>query len=255
VQTNPLKNKLKNGQVAYGTSLGDWLDPELPVLLHAAGLEFFFIDTEHSSTSYEQIKSLCRTARSFGLVPLVRVTENATSLITRAFDVGAMGVIVPRVNSADEARRAIDAMKYPPIGHRGYGLGSIVTDLQPRSAQEEVDSANRESLVVMMIESREGVEEVEKIAAVPQVDVLFIGPYDLSLSLGIVEQFENPIFWNAIEKIVNAAKKSNIAVGLQSGNIALLKKLRDMGATFLICGSETSMLLDSYKKALATLKG
>ena len=106
-----------------------------------------------------------------------------------------------------------------------------------------------------MIESREGVENVEAIAAVPEIDVLFIGPYDLSLSLGIVEQFENPIFWNAVEKIIAAAKKSNVAVGLQSGNMEFLARVRDMGANFLICGSETSVLLEGYRKALASLKG
>jgi len=254
LQKNPLKEKLKSGKAAYGTSLGDWLDPELPVLLAAAGLDFFFIDTEHSTTSYEQIKGLCRTARGSGLVPLVRVTENARPLISRALDVGAMGIIVPQVNSAAEASAAIDAMKYPPIGHRGYGLGSIVTDLKPRPAQEEVESANRESLVIMMIESRAGMEAVEEIAAVPHVDVLFIGPYDLSLSLGIVEQFDNPIFWNGLEKILTAARKNKVAVGLQSSNTAILKKVRDMGATFLICGTETSVLLEGYKRALAALK-
>ena len=96
-----------------------------------------------------------------GVVPLVRVTRNDRSLISRALDTGAMGIIVPGVGSANEAQAAVDAMKYPPLGHRGYGLGSIVTDLQPRSAQEEIDSANRESLAVMMIESREGLEHVE----------------------------------------------------------------------------------------------
>jgi 4-hydroxy-2-oxoheptanedioate aldolase len=238
----------------YGTSLGEWLDPEVPVLLAAAGLDFFFIDTEHSATSYSQIKGLCRSARGAGVIPIVRVTENAPALISRALDVGAMGIIVPQIKTAEGARAAIDAMKFPPVGHRGYGLGSIVTDLKAKTAQEEVDSANRETLAVIMIESREGVENVEEIAAVPEVDVLFIGPYDLSLSLGIVEQFENSIFWNAVERIVAAARKSNVAVGLQSGNMDFLKRVRDMGASFLICGSETSVLLDGYKKALATIK-
>jgi 4-hydroxy-2-oxoheptanedioate aldolase len=130
LQRNVVKEKLKAGGTVYGTSLGEWLDPELPVLLSAAGLDFFFIDTEHSATGYDHIKGLCRTARSSGIVPLVRVTKNSSMLISRALDVGAMGIIVPGVNSADEARAALDAMKFPPIGHRRYGLGGIVTDFK-----------------------------------------------------------------------------------------------------------------------------
>lgn len=254
MQRNVVKERLKAGGTVYGTSLGEWLDPEIPVLLSAAGLDFFFIDTEHSATGYDQIKGLCRTARSAGVVPLVRVTKNSSMLISRALDVGAMGIIVPNVSSADEARGALDAMKFPPIGHRGYGLGSIVTDLKGNSAQSEIESANRETLAVLMVETREGLEAVEEVAAVPEIDVLFIGPYDLSLSLGIIEQFDHPLFEKALERIINAGKKAGLAVGLQSGNGALLKHAREMGVRLLMCGGESSVLLEGYKKTLASMK-
>jgi 4-hydroxy-2-oxoheptanedioate aldolase len=106
----------------------------------------------------------------------------------------------------------------------------------------------------MMIESQEGLEAVDEIAAVPEIDVLFIGPYDLSLSLGIIEQFENPLFWKALQRIIKAAQKAGVAVGLQSGNVAMLKRVREMGVRFLICGSESSVLLDGYKRAIAAIK-
>jgi 4-hydroxy-2-oxoheptanedioate aldolase len=226
----------------------------VPVILKAAGLDFFFIDTEHAATSYQQIKELCRTARGHDIVPLVRVTRNSSALITRALDVGAMGIIVPGINSAAEAKAAVDAIKFPPLGHRGYGLGSIVTDMKGTAANEEVQSCNQETLVVMMIESREGVEAVDEIAAVPEVDVLFIGPYDLSLSLGIIEQFDNPIFSEALERIIKAGQKAGIAVGLQSGNLSMLARAREMGANFLICGGEAAVLLEGYRKVLAAIK-
>src|SRR5258708_38983332 len=123
-------------------------------MLAVAGMDFFFVDTEHCSASYAQIQALCRAGRGAGIVPMVRVTQNEPSLISRALDVGAMGIIVPRVHSAAEARSAMDALKFPPLGHRGYGLGTIVTDLKGNSAQEEVNSANRETMAVMMIESQ-----------------------------------------------------------------------------------------------------
>lgn len=225
------------------------------MVLAAAGLDFFFIDTEHSPTSYDQIQSLCRSARAAGIIPLVRVTRNDPALISRALDVGAMGVIVPQVHSAAEARAAIAAMKFPPLGRRGFGLGSIVTDLKSTSAQDEVASANLETIAVMMIESVEGLDSVEEIARIPEVDALFIGPYDLSLSLGILEQFDNPVFWQAAEKVVNAATKAGIAAGLQFSRMPLLLQAKKMGARLLIHSSDLAILLAGYRDGLAELKG
>ena len=254
MQKNTTKERLKDGGLVYGTSLGGCLEPELPIVLAAAGLDFFFIDTEHSTTTYAQVQRLCRTGRGAGVIPLVRVTQNEPWLISRALDVGAMGIIVPRIHSAAEARAAMDALKFPPLGHRGYGLGSIVTDLRGISAQEEVNSANRETMAVMMIESQQGLRAVEEIAAVPEIDVLFVGPYDLSLALGILEQFDNPVFWKAVEKVIQAGENAGIAVGLQSKNIPMLTRAREMGARFMIYSSDFSVLLDGYKKGISELK-
>jgi 4-hydroxy-2-oxoheptanedioate aldolase len=106
-----------------------------------------------------------------------------------------------------------------------------------------------------MIESQEGLQAVEEIAKVPGVDVLFVGPYDLSLALGIVEQFDNPAFLNALEKVIEAATKAGIAAGLQSTGMSLLTKARDLGARFLIYGSDFSVLLAGYREAMPRLKG
>jgi 4-hydroxy-2-oxoheptanedioate aldolase len=165
-----------------------------------------------------------------------------------------LGIIVPRVHSAAEARTAMNALKFPPIGHRGYGLGSIVTDLKGNTAQQEVDSANRETMAIMMIESQEGLQSVDEIAAVPGVDVLFVGPYDLSLALGILEQFDNPAFLKALEKVINAGRKAGVAVGLQSKSMPLLTRARELGARFIIYSSDFSVLLDGYRKGIADLK-
>jgi 4-hydroxy-2-oxoheptanedioate aldolase len=255
LQKNTVKERLKAGGQVYGTSLAGCLEPEISIVLAAAGVDFFFIDTEHSTTTYPQIQGLCRTARGAGVIPLVRVTRNEPSLISRALDVGAMGIIVPQVHSAPEARSAMDALKFPPLGHRGFGLGTIVTDLKGNSALEEVNSANRETMAIMMIESQEGLRAVDEIAAVPEVDVLFVGPYDLSLALGIVEQFDNPVFLQALEKVINAGTKAGVAVGLQSKDFSLLTRARDLGARFIIYSSDYSVLLAGYKEGLARLKG
>ena len=254
MQRNNVKEQLKAGQCVYGTSLEDCLDPEIAVLLAAAGLDFFFVDTEHCTASYSQIQALCRTGRNAGIIPLVRVTQNEPALITRALDVGAMGIIVPRVHSPEQARAALDVMKFPPLGHRGFGLRSIVTDFQAKSAQEEVDSANHETMAVIMIESQAGLASVEEIARTAGIDVVFIGPYDLSLSLGIVGQFQNPVFMKALERVLRACEEAGVVSGIQSGDVGLLKQARELGARFLMYGSDVSVLLSGYKEALYRLK-
>jgi 2-keto-3-deoxy-L-rhamnonate aldolase RhmA len=254
LQKNVVKEQLKAGGCVYGTSLEDSLDPEIAVMLAAAGMDFFFVDTEHCTASYAQIQALCRAGRGAGIVPMVRVTQNEPALISRALDVGAMGIIVPRVHSAEEARAALDVMKFPPLGHRGFGLRTIVTDLKPVSPREAVDSANRETMAIIMIESKPGLESVEQIAATPRIDVLFVGPYDLSLSLGIVGEFDNPIFWNALERVIRACEQAGLAAGVQSADMSLLNRARDAGARFLMYGSDFSVLFAGYKEAVSRLK-
>jgi 2-keto-3-deoxy-L-rhamnonate aldolase RhmA len=254
MQRNTVKENLKAGKQVYGTSLEDCLDPEIAFILGGTGLDFFFIDTEHSTATYAQIQALCRAGRAAGIVPLVRVTENEPHLISRALDVGAMGIIVPRLRSVPATAAAIDAIKFPPLGHRGFGLRSIVTDLKPGSAAEHVESANRETLMVPMIETKEALDCVEQIAALPGVDALFIGPYDLTLSLGIVEQFDNPIFWNAVDRVIKAAEKAGVAAGLQTRDMSLLLEARRRGARFLLYSSDSGILFDGYKQAIGTLK-
>ena len=255
MQTNLVKQTLKAGKCVYGTSLEDCLDPEIAVLLAAAGIDFFFIDTEHSPANYSQIQALCRSGRSAGIMPLVRVTENHPPLISRALDVGAMGIIIPRVRSVEAVRAALDVVKFPPLGHRGFGLRTIVTDLRPQPVLEQVESANQETMFVPMIETREALDCVEEIAAIPGVDALFIGPYDLTLALGIIGQFENPIFWQAVGRVIKAADKAGVGAGLQSRDMPLLLEARSRGARFLLYSSDVGVLFDGYKQAIGQLKG
>jgi 2-keto-3-deoxy-L-rhamnonate aldolase RhmA len=254
LQANKVKEMLRAGKPVFGTSLTDCLDPETAVLLQAAGADFFFVDTEHSPANYAQIQALCRAARAAGIVPMVRVTENRSYLITRTLDVGAMGIIVPRVHSPQEAQEAVSFSKFAPSGRRGFGLRSIITDFQWTDARQEMDSANRETFMVLQIESKEGLSRVEEIASTTGVDALMIGPYDLSISMGIAEDFQNPAFWNAVDRVVKACSQAEIAAGIQFGNMSLLRESQRRGARFLLYSNDVSVLFDGYKSAMAELK-
>jgi 2-keto-3-deoxy-L-rhamnonate aldolase RhmA len=254
MRPNEAKEKLQRGESVYGTSLEYCLDPEIPLLLHKAGLDLFFVDTEHTTPDYRDIRALCRTARDFGITPMVRVTQNEGPLITRALDCGAMGIVVPRVHTPEEARSAVQWMKYPPAGKRGFGMHSIMTDFEWRNPVEMMAEVDRQTLVALQVESREGLECVEATAAVPGVDVLFIGPYDLTISMGIAEQFQGLAFWDAVDRVVAACRKNGIAAGIQTGDMSLLLEARRRGVRFLLYGSDYSVLFQAYRHSMEQIR-
>src|SRR5208282_3489692 len=132
---------------------------------------------------------------------------------------------------------------------------TIITDVMQGPAAAEIASCNRETLAVLMVETTTALDQVEEIAKLPGLDVLFIGPYDLSLALGIIEQFDNPIFWNAVDRVVAACKAAGIATGLQTGSMPLLHEARRRGVRFLNYSSDVGILFSGYKQAMSELAG
>jgi 2-dehydro-3-deoxyglucarate aldolase/4-hydroxy-2-oxoheptanedioate aldolase len=249
MQNNIIKTKLGEGGTVVGTCLTDYVGPEVITILKAAGMDFAFIDTEHSPTDYREIQALVRVARAAEVTPLVRVTQSEYFLIARALDVGAMGIIAPRIHTVEQARSVVAAMKFPPVGERGYGLRSIITDFNFHGAREEMESANSETMVVLQMESRQCVEAIYDITAVPGVDATMVGPFDLSVSLGIPGDFESPVFWDAFDRMVDACRKNGVAPGVHMGNLKLLKRAQEHGARFLVFASDVAMLLNGWRTA------
>lgn len=247
MQNNHVKRTLQAGGTVLGTCVSDCFNPEIVVAIEAAGLDFFFIDSEHSRTSFDDVQALVRVAKSTGVVPLVRVPQPEYFFLARMLDVGAMGVINPRTESVEEVRQIVSAMKFPPHGRRGYGLRSIVTDLHPRGAAAEMEAANRESMVVVQMETQSCVDAIEEIVAVEGVDATMVGPFDLSVALGIPGDFESPRFWSAFDRMVAACNRVGVAPGVHFGNTKMLQRARDHGARFLVCGTDISVLLSGFR--------
>ena len=249
MQKNTIKAKLHEGGTVVGTCLTDYVGPEVVAILKAAGMDFAFVDTEHSPTDYREIQTLVRVARAADVIPLVRVTQSESFLIARALDVGAMGIIAPRIHSLEQARSVVAAMKFPPRGERGYGLRSIITDFDFHGAREEMESSDRETMVILQMESRQCAEAIYDITAVPGVDAIMVGPFDLSVSLGIPGDFENPIFWEAFDRMVDACRKNGVAPGVHIGKMKLLKRAQEHGARFLVFASDAAVLLNGWREA------
>jgi 2-dehydro-3-deoxyglucarate aldolase/4-hydroxy-2-oxoheptanedioate aldolase len=247
MQRNTIKHKLAAGGWVLGSCVTDYVGAEVVTVLKAAGLEHFFLDTEHGRPSFSDIQTLVRVGRAADVIPLVRVTDTEYPLIARTLDCGAMGIVAPRIASVAQAQKVVDCMKFPPLGRRGYGLRSIITDLNFTGAQAEMESSNNETMVILQMETKEFVEDVEKITAIPGVDATMVGPFDLSVSLGIPGDFENAKFWSAFDRMVEACNKNGVAPGVHAGSVEMLEKCKEHGARFLVCGTDVSVLLRGWK--------
>lgn len=227
-------------------TIGSWLQlssPPAAEILANVGFDWLGLDCEHTSANAATVESICRSVYGRGPALMVRVQHCDTMEIRQALDVGAQGVIVPLVQTVDEACRAVAAAKYPPEGVRGYCFGRM--NDWGVNFDEYARAANDRIAVVLMIESRTGVENVDEIAAVPGVDGLFIGPYDLSGSYGVVGQMDHPHVMNGRRRVLEAARKAGIAAGIHlvKATEAIFQKAVDDGFTF-VCLDGDIIFLD-----------
>ena len=233
---NKTKEKLAAGRPVYGYLL-QFPAPNLAEAAGDAGLDFIMLDAEHGSLTTGSVEDMIRGAQLLGVTPLVRVPANREEVILNYMDRGAMGVIVPHINTREDAEAAVAAVKYGPEGSRGMGGGR---SLRPYRGEENVyASANRETMVVCMVEEQEGVDNLESILDVPGIDVIHIGSTDLSQSLGFVGQTRHPKVLETIDHIIQTVKARPgplpaVGIGGQGGgtDIPLLKSFAEKGVQF-----------------------
>jgi 2-dehydro-3-deoxyglucarate aldolase len=213
VKNNPLKKLLLQQKL----SIGCWVTlahPLIPDILAPAGFDWLAVDMEHSSVDLSSLLPMIISIEHSGMVPLVRVGENNPNLLKRVMDAGAYGVIVPNVNTPEEARAAVNAVKYPPFGTRGVGL--YRAQGYGRKFDEYKKWLVEESVVIVQIEHIAAVNCIDDIFTVPGIDGFLIGPYDLSGSMGMPGMLDHPKVEQAIKRVMAAAKKYKIAAGYHS---------------------------------------
>ncbi|HEX3690148.1 MAG TPA: aldolase/citrate lyase family protein [Solirubrobacteraceae bacterium] len=208
---NPVKQALAAGERAVGAFLVEFNSLGIPRMLAAAGAEFVMWDQEHSGWSVETLRPLILAAHAAEIVPMVRVPALQQPMISAVLDAGAMGVMAPMIESAEHARQLVEAARYPPQGRRG--VGPHYADEMDADLPSTLERMNRELLVLAMVETTAGVENVAEIAAVDGLDVLWIGHGDLTTSLGIPGQFGDRRFLDALDTIFAAARAHDKAVG------------------------------------------
>ena len=253
LKKNEVKNKLKQKKPTFGS----WITIGSPVvaeIMANSGFEWLTIDMEHSAITLDIAQDLIRTIELSGCVPLVRVAENNPVMIKRVMDAGAHGIIVPNVNTKEEAEKAVKSVRYPPEGFRGVGLARAQDyGFNFKGYKKWLE---KESIVIVQIEHVDAVKNLKEILAVKGVDGYIVGPYDISGSLGIPGEFENPKFKKIIKEVLDVGKTSKKPAGFHviSPDEKEVKKIMNMGYTFIAVSLDTLFLGSLCKDVLNKLK-
>jgi 2-keto-3-deoxy-L-rhamnonate aldolase RhmA len=254
MKANSVKRALKEGRLQLGCGFWQLRSPEIARILTAAGFDWAFVDTEHGGFDLESVQDICRVANLAGLCPIVRVGDLKYTLVARALDCGAQGIIFPRVESVELLERAISWTKFPPTGVRGFGLTNQQANYEAVTMPQIMEHMNANTLVVMQIETERAVEMREELLAVPGIDAVMIGPADLSISLGVPGEFQHPLMVEAMTAVRDTCLRRGIAAGTQTRTTELAKFWKERGMTFLGCSNETTMLLDRATQITRELK-
>jgi 2-keto-3-deoxy-L-rhamnonate aldolase RhmA len=228
--------------VERNVTLGTWLqinNGTAAEILANTGFEWIAIDIEHTDIDVTSLTEILRAMHGRGVAPVARVATNGLLDIRRALDAGAEGVLIPFVNTAEQARFAVKAAKYPPMGVRGYSF--CRANDWGVNFTKDVEVANEQTAVIVMIESKQGVENIEEILAVDGVDAVFIGPYDLSGSYGIPGETQAPVVRQACDRVIQACERAGKSVGLllvRPTEQAVKQVVKD-GYTLLCLGLDT----------------
>jgi 2-keto-3-deoxy-L-rhamnonate aldolase RhmA len=253
-----LRGQLKAWSGSPALKLGhfivEFVSPGIGHIVKAAGMDFVLLDMEHSGFSFETIKSAIRYFEAARVAVIVRVPSQDYHFLARACDMGAEGIMAPMVSTAAQAQAIIDAIKYHPDGKRGVALGVGHDNYCVAPVADALANANARTTFFCLIETAEGAENADAIAALPHVDCLWIGHFDLSTSLGVPGQFDHPKFDAAMAKIIAAAKKHGKSLGRLVPNTDQAIAFYKQGFDFCCYSGDAWVLRDALAEAALTIR-
>jgi 4-hydroxy-2-oxoheptanedioate aldolase len=250
---NLARERLERGELSLGVGIRMMRGVEVVKAMKSVGFDWLFIDLEHGALSIETAAQMCLAALDAGISPLVRIPNGEYSLATRLLDNGAVGIVVPHVETAAEASTIVDRLRYPPQGHRG--VFSMMPQFDYRPTAGLTASLNTSNLIAVMLESAKAIDNAEAIAAVPGIDVLLIGTNDMSIDMGVAGELGHAKIVDAYARMIAACRKHAKWPGM--GGVyehELMRRYIDMGARFILSGSDLGFLLDSASKRLTFLR-
>jgi len=254
MRNNPVKETLAAGGKAYGTMVFEFLSPGLPTALAAAGAQYALYDMEHSGFTMDEMKQQFAYCRGIGLIPIVRPPAKTYAAASLLLDLGAMGLMFQMVESKAEAEELVRWTRYPPVGVRGAMFGGAHDDYAGGDLAAKMRAADARTLVLAMIETRKGVENMDEILSVPGIDAGHLGQFDLSLSLGIPGQFDSPQIQGAIDNLVASAKRHGKTAACMAPTLDLAKDWQTRGFRMISYSYDTGLMQDSLRRGLNALR-
>jgi len=255
IMENRIKRILKEGGVVIGTMVAHLRVPSIVPMLKAAGFDFFFIDREHGSIGVEAMADLIVAARGAGIAPIVRVPALEPQLLAHPLDLGAAGLLCPQTETREEVELIIRSTKYFPRGERGMSLRNIHTDFERGKGEEVTRRLNEETLIVLQVETAKGIDNLERLVEVEGVDAAFVGPNDLSQTLGIPGQIHHPEVVKRIERLIEVCQKAGVAPGLHTYDVDSAKAWLKKGIRLLGFAGDAPLIVDTGAKATSELRG
>lgn len=250
------KNRLKERLSQGGTVLGTFVSvnsPDLVEVIGLSGFDFVVLDTEHGPFTVETTTNLIRAAELHGMTPLTRVTERSETTILRALDVGTHGIQVPQINDGEAARQIVQAAKYFPLGNRGIALPRA-SDYGILNPMEYFKQANEETLIIVHCENKTSLDNLEDIAKIPEIDVIFLGPFDMSQSLGIPGQVNHPLIQEAAERVLTITEQYGKAAGIFAIDGEQARKRAEQGFRYITLGIDVTLFAKACQSEVAAFK-
>lgn len=254
LKTNYLKEKLNKNKQTIGT----WNiinSPMVVDVIASSGIDFIIIDAEHGSISYETAQSMISICESYGVSPIMRVGEINESLILRALDIGIHGVQLPNISTAEDAKTFVNFAKYPPIGVRGFTPYSKAGLYDVKNGTKLTKIANENTLLIANVEGQEGIDNLESIVRVDGIDIVFIGLFDMSKSLGVPGEVQHPKVIQKLDEAIKIIHRNGKKVGSIASNIEMLKVLKEKKIDYLTYSVDTGMIKESYQHMINSFKG
>ena len=254
MRPNALREKLQQGKPVYGTMAQAVRIPAIGQIMALAGCDFLFFDMEHGPFSIETIADMVQVTRLAGVTPLVRVPNDAYHLMCRPLDAGAQGIMIPRVETKAQVERIIECTMYPPVGDRGCSVAKGHNDFASQKLWDFTGEANERNLIILQIERRRAVEDVDDLLSVPGVGAVILGPNDLALSMGVRSDNMLDALEEPIQHVLDAALNRKIPCGIHIGNLDWLAEWQRRGMQLMCYSTDINFLRNGAASGIRKLK-
>ncbi len=254
MRVNPVKDSIQEGGFALGSEISRLPSRDVCRIYAKSGFDFVFIDMEHTCFSFETVAGLIESARTYGIVPLVRVPQAEYAFVARALDAGAQGIIVPRVDRPETAADIVSWTRYPPQGVRGYAATIAQTDGEQITPADFMEANHQQTLMVIQIERAAAFDCLEEILSVDGIDVACLGYMDLTVDLGIPGEIDHSLAVDHVERLIQTSQDHGIAPGIISSDLAVVHEWMDRGMRFVSYSTETILLEQASNKAAEALR-